>query len=71
MRPWIGPGRREDRRRGRSGTSQPGRAPVLSGATWLYKWKSGMISESEFDQAEEEILRRLSLAGLAGRDTRL
>jgi len=44
---------------------------VLSGATWLYKWKSGMISESEFDQAEEEILRRLSLAGLAGRDTRL
>jgi len=33
--------------------------------------ESGMISESEFDQAEDEILRRLSMAGLAGRDARL
>lgn len=33
--------------------------------------ESGMISESEFDQAEDEILRRLSLGGLAGRDARL
>jgi hypothetical protein len=30
-----------------------------------------MISESEDDQAEDEILRRLSMKGLAGRDTRL
>jgi len=33
--------------------------------------ETGMISESEFDQAEEEILRRLSMGGLAGRDARL
>jgi len=33
--------------------------------------ESGMISESEFDQARDEILRRLSMAGLAGRDARL
>ncbi|HZM75610.1 MAG TPA: gas vesicle protein GvpG [Candidatus Limnocylindrales bacterium] len=33
--------------------------------------ESGMISESEFDQEEDEILRRLSMAGLAGRDARL
>jgi hypothetical protein len=33
--------------------------------------ETGTIGDSEFDQAEGEILGRLSLGGLAGRDARL
>lgn len=48
----------------------PAEPPAQRRDPWL-RPKTGMISDFEADQAEEEILRRRSMAGLAGRDARL